>query len=880
MSEQALTLHREQEVLLATAHRLVGLGSWSLDTATWTLELSEQTHQLLCLPPDKPRTLAFSEFLERVHVDDRQHLEDVASRAAAGQREFSYQYRLIAPGGECRFIRGIGEAQLDACGHACLLVGTIMDATEQEHLRTAVAVTEARLQAVVECPTFWIWEQDADLRFTLVTPGTNRPHLLGPELGQGRRRWEIPGAVPLCGSWDEHRERCEAREPFQNFEYRVGTGSGAHIVSSTGLPFYAADGRFLGYRGTAQDITSLKRAQADAAESQALARMAARLGRLGAFRVELASMTLTWSASFLRVRGRPERVVLAMDAALNLIHPDWRGAAARAFTFCAEQGTAFDIEARASLRRRVSVWVRLVGEAVHDADGNVSHIQGAVQDISRSKESSEALRRAHGELRTTLESVTDPFVLIGTDGRLKYVNGHAEALAGKPRDSLVGTPFVDAFPPFRDSAIEKHLRMVTAEGASRRFEAYSHSFNKWFRVVAYPSQQGLAVYLRDVTEDRQAKQALAESEERHRLLFTNSSEAILECRPDGTIVRANAAACKLFGRTEAALCGHSSLSLASHDQTRLASMVQRRAQTGSPRGHVTMQRADGSLFEAEVAASVYRTREGTILTTLVVRNVTDRLRAENKMLTINAQLSEQLQERTSSLEQANQELRNLALALADDLAAPLASVKDLVRTLQSPSGPREPQEQAAECGDIRASAERMEECVAALLSAAEISQAPLRVSLVDLTAMAKDVLGELQTRGPRRRVAIRVQEGLVAHGDAGLLRTLLQSLLRNAWDFTAGCEQTEIAFTLLSASAGELAYQVRGNATGGVIAQPSELVGSSGPGKQFSGRRIDWANAHRIISKHGGRLWANSAVAGGVGFSFTLAPNHADLLAN
>lgn len=711
MSQDSVTLLREREVLLATAHRLAGLGSWSLDTATWTLELCERTHQLLCLPKAAPRTLSFKDFLERVHADDRQHLEEVASRAARGQREFSYRYRLIAPSGECRFIRGVGEAQLDARGRACRLVGTIMDATEQEQLRTAVELREARLQAVVECSTVWIWEQDADLRFTLVTPSTNRPHRLGPELGLGRRRWEIPDAVPLCGSWDEHRRCCDARQPFQNFEYRVGTGSGAHIVSATGIPVHAPGGRFLGYRGTAQDVTALIRAQAQAAESHALARMAARLGRLGAFRIELASMTLTWAASFLRMRSRPQRLVLPTDAALDFIHPKSRASVALALTRCAEQGTAFDIEAQASLKRRKPVCVRIVGECVRDSHGGISHVQGAVQDISRSKEASEALLRAHDELRATLESVTDPFILIGANGRLKYLNRHAEALAGTPRDALVGVPFADAFPPFRGSAIEKHLRVVTAEGESRRFEAYSHSFNKWFRLVAYPSQQGLAVCLRDVTEDRLARQALAESEERHRLLFTNGSEAMLECWPDGIIVRANASACKLFGRTEESLCGRSSLSLAGHGDTRLVSMVQPRGQKGNPGGHVTMRRADGSLFEAEVAASAYRTREGLVMTTLVVRDITDRLRAQNRMLTITARLSEQLRERTSALEAS----RNAQRSFAADLASSLASIRNFTSTLRGTDCASD--EYARCCDSIELLAEQMEQRVAALLSA-------------------------------------------------------------------------------------------------------------------------------------------------------------------
>lgn len=135
----------------------------------------------------------------------------------------------------------------------------------------------------------------------------------------------------------------------------------------------------------------------------------------------------------------------------------------------------------------------------------------------------------------------------------------------------------------------------------------------------------------DLIQERRAKAALDESEDRYRRLFDNSTEAILMTEPGGAILAANPAACALLGRTEdeIRLIGRSGV--VDLEDPRLASALQERARTGRYEGRLTFVRANGERFEAEITSNLYRTNEGKPRTSMFIRDVTDRVRAEEEL---------------------------------------------------------------------------------------------------------------------------------------------------------------------------------------------------------------------------------------------------------
>jgi signal transduction histidine kinase len=125
--------------------------------------------------------------------------------------------------------------------------------------------SETRFRRLTELSPDWYWEQDEEFRSKYPSDGVG-PLTNGPisRVGFGQRRWEIPGATPLSGSWDEHRAIVAAHLPFHEFEYQlVGDDGRAICRSISGEPMFDLDGQFSGYRGIGRDITAHKMAEAE-----------------------------------------------------------------------------------------------------------------------------------------------------------------------------------------------------------------------------------------------------------------------------------------------------------------------------------------------------------------------------------------------------------------------------------------------------------------------------------------------------------------------------------------------------------------------------------------------------------------------------------------
>ncbi|NUO73503.1 MAG: PAS domain-containing protein, partial [Frateuria sp.] len=250
---------------------------------------------------------------------------------------------------------------------------------------------DAQLRVIQDTSTVWLWEQDADFRFTLDLRGRDHAE---EDQGSvvGLRRWDLPGSAPLKGTWDDHRRWVEAHKPFRDFEFRVFQGGELRYISTTGVPVYASDGTFAGYRGTAMDVTALKTAREESEQAQLLLRLASRLGRMAAWSIEIPSMRATWSSEFLHLMDFSPPRPPTIEEVFQLVRRRSQAEVDRAWKACLHHGTPFDLEVRIYPVGRRPMWVRLLGEATRDGNGTITRIQGAAQDVTRSKDDRERLR--------------------------------------------------------------------------------------------------------------------------------------------------------------------------------------------------------------------------------------------------------------------------------------------------------------------------------------------------------------------------------------------------------------------------------------------------------------------------------------------------------
>ncbi len=155
----------------------------------------------------------------------------------------------------------VSKDRLDRAGLERLVRLAAMQANTFRALRDS----EARFRSLTELTSDWYWEQDAQFRFTVLSgPGAAAMSRGGdPGVYLGKARWEIPDLEPAAGDWSAHRAQLERHEPFRDAQFRRRMADGSvRYMSVSGGPLHDRQGRFIGYRGGAQDITDRKRAEA------------------------------------------------------------------------------------------------------------------------------------------------------------------------------------------------------------------------------------------------------------------------------------------------------------------------------------------------------------------------------------------------------------------------------------------------------------------------------------------------------------------------------------------------------------------------------------------------------------------------------------------
>jgi signal transduction histidine kinase len=254
----------------------------------------------------------------------------------------------------------------------------------------------------------------------------------------------------------------------------------------------------------------------------------------------------------------------------------------------------------------------------------------------------------------------------------------------------------------------------------------------------------------------------------------------------------------------------------------------------------------------------------------------ERLQSDVEIRNLNTSLEDRVQQRTAELKLANQELESFSYSVSHDLRTPLSAVDGFASLIEM-SIDGLPDAQIGKSRHflqrIRAGVVQMGELIDALLSLSKLAREPLRREPVDLSAMAAEVLASLSERDPSRVLQAQIEPGLGATGDHLLLRQLMENLLGNAWKFSAGQAITCISFKGQADAEGDPVFCVKDNGAGFDMAHADKLFAPfqrmHSP-SQFEGSGIGLATVRRIVSRHGGRIWAEAAVGEGACFYFTL----------
>jgi PAS domain S-box-containing protein len=281
-------------------------------------------------------------------------------------------------------------------------------------------------------------------------------------------------------------------------------------------------------------------------------------------------------------------------------------------------------------------------------------------------------------------------------------------------------------------------------------------------------------------------------------------------------------------------------------------------------------RKDGSLVFTQLAVGCVRLADRSVDYVLaLLEDITARKHAEENIEKMNAEL----QQRAVMLEAANKELEAFSYSVSHDLRAPLRSIDGFSRALLKDYSDKLDSEGKSYLEIVRQASQRMGRLIDDMLELARVTRTELKRTEVDLSALATTVSAEMRADQPNRAVTLAIEPGLTAVADSNLVRAVLENLLGNAWKFTGKQPAAHIEFGRVATESGS-AFFVRDNGAGfdpqfrhKLFNAFQRLHGAS----EFPGTGIGLATVQRIIHRHGGRVWAESARGQGATFYFTLS---------
>ena len=484
----------------------------------------------------------------------------------------------------------------------------------------------------------------------------------------------------------------------------------------------------------------------------------------------------------------------------------------------------------------------------------------------------ELVRVSSGEAcyRDLFEDSKDTVYVTSKEGNILNINRTGLELFGYSRDELIGTDIRRLYAEEGDR--EKFCLEIESAGSVKDYELRlrrkdgTELYGLLTSTVRRTADGGVIGYqgiIRDVTAQKKAEAALRQSEERFSKFFRSSPDwIVISSLRDGRMIEVNDAFLKITGYSKEEVISRTSEELGlwvdPDERIKFVELLQEKKEVRDHEASFRLKSGEVRIF-LRSAELVELGGETCVIN--ISRDITERKQAEDRIRELNGEL----RERVSELMEANRELDAFGHSVSHDLRAPLVVIGGYAgRLLKSHAGVLDTKGREM-LAAIQRSVKEMEDLINDLLLFSRSGRQQIHKTEVDMEKLVREVFGELGSGTQGRNVELRTGNLLPVCADRALMKQVIVNLLSNAVKFTRPRERAVIEVDCRQEEE-DIVYSVRDNGVGfneKYAGKLFDVFQRAHKAEDFEGTGIGLSIVHRVITRHGGRVWAEGRVGEG-----------------
>ncbi|MGE5373339.1 MAG: PAS domain S-box protein [Solirubrobacterales bacterium] len=799
-----------------------------------------------------------------------------------------YEITVESPSGARHHVVLHKAAIVDQSGVIHGLLGVITDISRHKQMEKALALRETQYWQLLDTMSDLVWEMDANGVFVFANRRAYEVFGLTAQELVGRSRSEVVAAWQPYDQVNGRPGRFDKGIPYHQMLEIITRLDGREIIlESNAIPIFDENGGFAGYRGVSRDVTERIRAIEALEQSEAKLRLLFDTIATGVVYLGADGRILDCNAAAEAIIGltRHEMLGLSWEAwSWEVIREDGSRLPKDELPVVAALRTGKPVSAVIGVRspiRHEHQWLRVYAyPLVFPDEARPCWIYTSFEDITEFRSMETALRETGSYLEKLLQYVSTPIVVWNPAYRITRFNRALERLTGFKADEVVDQPISVLFPEAYREQVIAALQPTAAGEQWESIEIPVWHKNGSVRIALWNSanvyaDDGVTLIATiaqgiDITERKRMEAALAEREEKYRSLYQDASLGIFHTSFDGRFMDMNPALARMLGfdSPEEAVASISNIAEQLYtDPARRGQVINDALQHGEMMvienrfRRITGEERDTTLYLRAV-----RDRHGNpVCMQGFVEDITERKRHQEEIRRLNENLERRVEDRTA-------ELNAFVHSVSHDLRAPIRVMREFSNILLAEYGDRFEGEVRELLEKIAGAARLQQALMDALMQLSRIASAELQYQTIDISRLAREVVAALQDRDPDRRVAVRIQQGIMVNADSRLMRVVVENLLDNAWKYTGQIPDGMITFGAESID-GETVCFVSDNGAGfdqNYAERLFQVFQRLHTDEEFSGNGVGLSVVHRIIERHGGRVWGQGQIDQGATFYFTL----------